>query len=108
MNAAEIAHRSGIYLGDVLRMAPGIMASYTPRGRIFTMRSNWGGDRCSPTYYLDGMRWYALDQNPILELERYIQLHDLAAVEVYAGGASTPAQFDGGNGCGAVVFWTKQ
>ena len=108
LDADEIARRSGIYLGDGLRMAPGIMPSYTQRGRIFTMRSNWGGDRCSPTYYLDGMRWYALDQNPIPELERYIQPHDLAAVEVYAGGASTPAQFDGGNGCGAVVFWTKQ
>ena len=56
----------------------------------------------------DEMRWYALDQNPILELERYIQLHDLGPVEVYACGASTPAQFDGGNGCRAEVFRTKQ
>jgi len=108
MNADEIEKKSGIYLGDVLRFAPGIASLYTPRGRIFTMRSNWGGDRCMPNYFLDGMRWFALEGSPILELERFIQLHDLAAVEVYSGGATTPAQFDTGNGCGSVVFWTKQ
>jgi hypothetical protein len=108
MNADEIEKKSGIYLGDVLRFAPGVAMAYTQKGRIFTMRSNWGGERCLPTYFLDGSRWFALEGSPILELERYIQLHDLEAVEVYAGGASTPAQFDGGNGCGSVVFWTKQ
>ena len=108
MDAQEIEKRGGIYLGDVLRFAPGVAANYTVKGRTFTMRSAWDGNRCSPVYFLDGMRWYALDQSPILELERFIQLHDLAAVEVYAGGASTPAQFDAGTGCGAVVFWTKQ
>jgi hypothetical protein len=107
MDAEEIARKSGIYLGDVLRFAPGAI-TYTPKGRIFTMRASAGGDRCSPPYFLDGARWYPLDKNPLTELEQYIPLQDLAAVEVYAGGASTPAQFDVGTGCGAVVFWTKR
>jgi hypothetical protein len=108
MDADEIARKSGIYLGDVLRFAPGAL-TYTPRGRIFTMRAGASGDRCSPAYFLDGTRWYPLDKNPLTELEQYIPIHDLAAVEVYAGGATTPAQFDPGDGtgCGAVVFWTK-
>jgi hypothetical protein len=108
MDAEEIAKKSGIYLGDVLRFAPGMFPNYTSRGRTFTMRSMASGDRCSPAYFLDGIRWYALEGSPILELERFIPLQDLAAVEVYSGGASTPAQFDTGSGCGAVVFWTKR
>jgi hypothetical protein len=107
MSADEIARKGGIYLGDVLRFAPGMM-TYTPKGRIFTMRAGYTGDRCSPPYFLDGTRWYPLDNNPLIELEQYIPLQDLAAVEVYASGASTPAQFDVGTGCGAVVFWTKR
>jgi hypothetical protein len=107
MDAAEIAQKSGICLGDVLRFAPGLTPSYTSKGRTFTMRSTATGDRCSPTYYLDGMRWYALDRSPILDLEQFMSLNDLAAVEVYRGGAGTPMQFDTGTGCGAVVFWSK-
>lgn len=107
MDASEIAHKSGIRLGDVLRFAPGLVPNYTSKGRTFTMRSSWSGNRCSPTYYLDGMLWQALDRSPILDLEQFMSLNDLAAVEVYAGGAETPMQFDRGTGCGAVVFWTK-
>ena len=107
MDAEEIAKKSGIYLGDVLRFAPGLTPMYSSKGRTYAMRSTATGDRCSPTYYLDGIRWYALDTSPILELERFISLNDLAAVEVYAGGAGLPMQFDSGTGCGAVAFWTK-
>ena len=107
MDADEIAKKSGITVGDVLRFAPGIMAEYSTKGRSFSMRSTWSGNRCSPTYYLDGMRWYPLDRSPILELEQFMSLNDLAAVEVYPGGAGTPMQFDSGTGCGAVAFWSK-
>ena len=107
MNADEIAKKSGIYLGDVLRYAPGVMAQYTPKGRIYTMRSTATGDRCLPTYFLDGHRWFALDGSPILELERFMTLNEIAGVEVYRSGAGMPMRFDTGTGCGAVVFWTK-
>jgi hypothetical protein len=53
------------------------------------------------------LRWQALDRSPILDLEQFMSLNDLAAVEVYAGGAGTPMQFDSGTGCGTVVFWSK-
>ena len=107
MDAEEIAKKSGIYLGDVLRLAPGVVAEYTPRGRVFTMRSLAKGDRCSPNYFLDGHRWFALEGSPILELERFMALNDVAAVEVYPSRAGLPMQFDTGSECGSVVFWTK-
>jgi hypothetical protein len=36
-----------------------------------------GGGRCTPAYYLDGIRWYSFDQDPILELKRFVPLRDL-------------------------------
>jgi len=107
LTADEIEKQGGIALGDVLRSAPGLVPNYTSRGRTFTMRSLALGGRCTPAYYLDGLRWYPLDENPIIELEKFVSLHDVAGVEVYTGGAATPAQFDPNTGCGAVVFWTK-
>jgi len=106
MGADDIEKYGGIYLGDILRAAPGVTPSYTSSGRTFTMRPMAGGDRCTPNYYLDGIRWYPLDQDPIVELEKFIPLRDVVGVEVYRGG-STPSQFESNNGCGAVVFWTK-
>jgi hypothetical protein len=107
MDADDIAKQSGIYLGDVLRAAPGVIANYSMRGRTFTMRPMAGGGRCSPAYYLDGVRWFPLDQDPIIELEKFVPLRDLVGVEVYASGSKAPVQFDPNTGCGAVVFWTK-
>ena len=107
LNAEEIQSKSGIYLGDVLRFAPGVTTEYTRRGRVFTMRSTANGDRCSPAYFLDGMRWYALEGSPILELERFLTLRDVAGVEVYRSGSGMPMQFDTGSGCGSIAFWTK-
>jgi hypothetical protein len=77
MDADEISKQSGIYLGDVLRSAPGVIPSYSTRGRTFTMRPMAGGGRCTPAYYLDGIRWYSFDQDPILELKRFVPLRDL-------------------------------
>jgi len=107
MTADEIQKQSGIYLGDALRTAPGLIANYSTKGRTFSMRPMAGGHRCTPAYYLDGVRWFPLDQDPILELEKFVPLRDLVGVEVYASVAKAPAQFDPNTGCGAVVFWTK-
>lgn len=107
MDADQIAKQGGIYLGDAIRAVPGVIPSYSTRGRTFSMRPIAGGDRCTPAYYLDGVRWYALDEDPIIELEKFVPFRDLAGVEVYAGASKAPAQFDPNSGCGAVVFWTK-
>jgi len=36
-----------------------------------------------------------------------MSLSDVAAVEVYSSAGGMPMQFDNGNACGSVVFWTK-
>ena len=100
MTGDEIETKGGPYLGDVLRAAPGLVAKYSRKGRTFTMRALAAGDRCVPNYYLDGVRWYPLDGDAILELEKVVPLRDLVGVELYRGSGSTPAQFDSNNGCG--------
>ncbi len=60
---------------------------------------------CFAQIFLDGMRIvkggdsYNIDQHTV---------QDLMAVEVYKGGATTPAQFGGSNSsCGTVLLWTR-
>jgi len=69
--------------------------------------SGWAVERSKAQGVEDGMQWQALDRSPILDLEQFMSLNDLAAVAVYAGGAGTPMQCDSGTGCGTVVFWSK-
>jgi hypothetical protein len=109
IDADEIAKIGAIFVGDLLRRAPGMVPQYNARGeRNYTMRSTAAGDRCTPTYFVDGVRWFAMTGPAIVELDRYLTTHELYGIEVYGGGASTPIQFDTGSGCGAVVFWTKR
>ena len=104
----EIARTGAIYAGDLLRRAPGMAAQYNARGeRTYVMRGGYGG-RCVPTYYVDGMRWFALSQGAITEIDRFLTTQEVYGIEVYAGGASTPSAFDSGTGCGVVLIWTKR
>ena len=85
-------------IGSLVRMnVPGI-------GRGFTNRrmgsSGFSPRPCRMNYFIDG-----IDQrgNPIPLL-----MVEVAAVEVYKGPASLPAEFSGSNArCGAIVVWTK-
>jgi hypothetical protein len=109
LTADEIARTGAIYAGDLLRRAPGLMGEYTANGeRNFTMRGNFSGKRCRPTYYLDCHRWFPLSQGAIVELERFVLTSDIHGIEVYNAGATIPAAFDMGTGCGVVLIWTKR
>lgn len=55
---------------------------------------------CPVKYYLDGDEMHGRVH------PRNISMHDIAAIEVYAGIASTPPQFYGR--CGSVVMWSKR
>jgi hypothetical protein len=109
MDAEAIGRTGAIYVGDLLRHAPGLAMQYTRRGeRSFTMRGGWDGNRCTPSFYLDGMRWLPMGAPAIVEIERFVSTHELYGIEVYRSLGTIPVQFDDGRGCGAVVFWTKR
>lgn len=96
---------------ELLESTPGVVV--TSGGideRIVTMR---GGspqfgpgrgpvDRCMPAYYLDGI------EVAIEDLDREIQVQDVAAMEVYNSAMLTPPQYRKPNfSCGTILIWTK-
>ena len=42
-----------------------------------------------------------------LGLDRFIQPHTIAAIEIYPSGPNAPIEFRTDNQCGAIVIWTK-
>lgn len=60
------------------------------------------GGRCSDTVFLDGLPTFGVD----LDL---IDLSQVEAVEVYAGGTDTPIELGVyANGCGVIMIWTRR
>ncbi len=102
-------------LGDVLRKAPGLMPEYIRGNRIYTMRGSTllavlggsGGDRCRPTYFIDGMPLLWNDDSYFGSPEQYITADEVEAVEIYSGLGTIPAQYDRHNGCGSILVWTR-
>ena len=63
-----------------------------------------GSRPCEPPIFLDGVRY----RSHGLGIDRLLSTRDVEAVEVYAGYASTPLQFQTLERCGAVVIWTRR
>lgn len=82
---------------DIMRRMPGVQV--TPSGafaQVITMRG-----RCKPSVFVDGMEVpEAAD-----DLDRWVQPHDIAGIEVYNGSVGAPPQFSR-NACGSIVIWT--
>lgn len=60
---------------------------------------------CPLRYFVDGADFPLYGQS----IDAMIQVSDIGAVEVYAGGATVPPQFGGReSGCGVIAIWTRQ
>jgi hypothetical protein len=70
-----------------------------------------GPAQCPVTMYLDGVIIYDASRDPpdqMPDLSRY-NTRDYAAVEYYAGGASTPIKYNAtSSGCGVLLLWTRE
>ena len=74
---------------------------------VYSNRSSslFGGP-CSPEIYVNGWRWPVslASGEPV-----GIWVEDIAAVEIYSGPASVPAEFGGGQSkCGVIVIWERR
>lgn len=98
---------------DVLRRVPGtrIEPVSGPFGTSYVVRMGRatgiaGARDCSVLYYINGAPFVvALD----VGINTYVRPQDIAAIEVYSGAASIPAQFTStpnNSRCGVVVIWT--
>ena len=99
LTADDIAKRNSAYLSDALRGAPGLrLTPAAGRGLGYYIVGRAG---CAPALFVDGM--------PIRgganAIDSVVRPGEVLAVEVYAGGAGTPAEF--GSGC-AIAVWTKR
>ncbi|MBI4421897.1 MAG: carboxypeptidase regulatory-like domain-containing protein [Gemmatimonadetes bacterium] len=65
--------------------------------RLGAQTGNWSFDRCEMDLYLDGLR-------STLKVDE-VPLYLIAAIEIYASGATTPTVFGRGR-CGVIAIWT--
>ena len=100
LSSADIEKRPSARLSGLLQSIPGVYISHNTGQATVAMRNNTGGDYCTPTLYVDGMR----DMSGDFDLYR---ADEIAAIEVYNRQAMRPAEFMDMSGCGAVVVWTR-
>ena len=99
----QLERRNSLKFSDILRTTPGIRVSESNGQAMISSSRGTQGNGCV-TMYVDGAQWQQLEPG---DLDGFIQPNEVAAVEVY-NGASVPAQFTtAGQGCAAVVVWTK-
>ncbi|HET8622279.1 MAG TPA: carboxypeptidase regulatory-like domain-containing protein, partial [Gemmatimonadales bacterium] len=104
----DIHRRGAIQFEDILRTVPGLQV--VPQGQGYRVISSRGivnarGD-CSPNYFVDGVH-LPFDVSGGAEFP--VQPYEIMAMEIYAGAAQTPAEFQRtANSCGAIVIWTKR
>ncbi len=100
----QIERRQPVFLADLLRLTPGIMVMpSTFGGGSIRMRGSSFTATCSPAVFVDGMLMAQLEG---VDIESFINVQDVRAVEVYARTASIPSQFMTLTGCGSIVITT--
>lgn len=101
----QIEKRTVMQFSDLLRSIPGLQVS-APGGQamLTSTRSSGAGAGGCVTVFVDGAAWQQLQPG---DLDSFVQPTEVAAVEVYSG-VQVPLQFTTtGQGCTAVVVWTK-
>ena len=105
----DIQKRNPVIFEDIIRGVPGMQV--VPVGQGYRITSSRGqsdllGD-CQPSYFVDGSPFYVDASNgdpfPVAPTE-------IMGIEVYAGTAGVPIEFQRGQngGCGVIVIWTKR
>lgn len=113
LDPGDIQAKLVIQTSEYLRRVPFIRMEtrgisfepYISRGMISL---GHGNRPCFPDVVLDGVPvregGFALS----LTFDDIVSPHDVEAMEIYSGGASTPRQWLSHSGCGLIVIWTKR
>ena len=98
----DIEKRNAYYASDLLRRVVGLSVVPGNMGR-HTIRSRRAGYSCSPVVFVDGMKlWQDLDLDDVAFPEH------IAGIEIYAGPAQVPPEFNTFcSQCGVIAVWTK-
>ena len=110
MTAAEIEQRNSAFSTELMRRFKSVNVSPNHAGPItqyYALSAREGGN---PSLGACPMQVY-LDQVPLpspFNLDLLPPPREIAGIEVYAGSATIPPQFNGMNrGCGVILVWTK-
>jgi hypothetical protein len=103
LDAEEIAKRRPLQVADAVWRLQGVIV--TPRtsfsSRVF-VRS--GRRQCEPAVYIDGVEL----PSKTADLDAFVDVDDIAALEVYSTAAEVPLEFPGDPLCGAILIWRKE
>lgn len=107
MTRDDIARRNPLRTEELFRTVPGF--SVEPSGgfeyRVVSTRGAGSNGRCSPDFYVDGVKTVV---DPQTGGGLPVQPGEIHGIESYAGGATTPAQYQSQGGCGAILIWTQR
>jgi hypothetical protein len=99
ITAADNQLKNAYSFSDALRTTPGVQVMPSGSfGHAILLRGN-----CVPSVYLDGTQV----ADGYTSLDDMVPPQQVAAIEVYAGVAGAPAQYQS-NGCGVILVWTKR
>jgi hypothetical protein len=103
--------QAGTRLTDVLRKVPGLRVI----GKTVFLASNpgctntFGSDSIAEVmFYLDGMLLPKGGAVPLGDIDHFVPLDWVEAIEVYRRPAELPAEFLGSGACGVVAIWTRR
>lgn len=100
---AEIEKRHPLLLSDMVRSIPGAAIVPVENGRPVLRFARSHDSSCPPQYFVDGIRVTGFNIDDV-------QPGDVEGVELYAGPAGLPPQFNqlyGTTVCGTVAIWTR-
>ena len=100
---ADIERRRPNVLSEYMRMVPGVRITTLDNGRTALRFARNPRGNCPPQYFVDGIPASNFDIDEVLP-------GDVEGVELYAGAAGVPPQFNRFNGtsiCGTILIWTR-
>jgi hypothetical protein len=100
---ADIEKRRPNSLSEYMRMVPGVRIVTLDNGRTALRFNRNPRNNCPPQYFVDGIPASNFDIDEVLP-------GDVEGVELYAGAAGVPPQFNrfyGTTICGTILIWTR-
>ena len=94
--------RNPFFMADLLRMTPGVQVIPGQFGSRILMRGMGFSAFCYPAVFIDGMKVMNVDG----DIDAFVNVQEIRAMEVYPRGGSVPVQFQTLDGCGSLVIWT--
>lgn len=135
LTRSDIERRNAYSVNDLFATIPGVEVRMQGFGGEVVFSRSLGqfgvmADRCNPVWYVDGVRWRALElpneraesnvppearDDPSARSVRPVGLDaimrpsDIEGIEVYKNVASAPPQFQPmDSGCGVILVWTRR